>query len=252
MPPRSETLQHLLRSLQRREGARRPPAGRAEPVRSTGIPGLDALLPDHGLHPGSLSEWIAADTAGGAGTLVFRIAAQLRCESEVCLIIDREATLYPPALCRWGVDLAATIVVRPASLQESLWAWEQSLRCRGVGVVIGWLEQLQNLEFRRLQLAAETGGGIGLLLRSARHRQQPSWADHRFCVTPQPMDQPYRLFGVQERSPPRSRRVLVDLVQSRGHFRSAAVLLDIDDETGAVRPVPRLAPAARPRRAAGA
>jgi protein ImuA len=186
------------------------------------------------------------------GSLVFRIAAHLRSVSEVCIVIDQGRVVYPPAVCRLGADLDTTIVVHPARVQDALWAWEQSLRCGGVAVVIGWLFRLQEREFRRLQLAAEAGGGIGMLLRSARDRQQPSWADLRLLVSPRPPAALNSSRIVRERPLPRSRRLRVELLHSRGHFRTGTVLLDIDDETGAVHQVPRLAPAANPRRAAGA
>jgi hypothetical protein len=43
---------------------------------------------------------------------------------------------------------------------------------------------LADREFRRLQLAAETGGTLGLLVRPAQARDEPSWADLRLLVEP--------------------------------------------------------------------
>lgn len=240
----SATLQRLSQQLRRLERGKRLTG-----CQSTGIPALDRLLPDGGLRRGTLVEWLA-DGAAGAGTLAFQIAAHVCGESGVRVVIDSQGALYPPAT-RWlGGAPDATIVVRPLRVREALWAWEQALRCPAVAVVIGSLKRLQPLECRRLQLAAEAGGGIGMLLRSARDQQSTSWADLRFRVTPQaaPLSRAHH----QRPPPPRSRRLQVELLHGRGHFGTGIVLLDIDDETGAVRQVPRLVTAARARRASGA
>ena len=50
---------------------------------------------------------------------------------------------------------------RPADL---LWAMEEGLRTPGIGAVLGEIRQLDLTASRRLQLAAESGGGVGLVL----------------------------------------------------------------------------------------
>jgi protein ImuA len=249
MDGRTHTIRQLQRQLHSLARAQRP-ADRREACR-TGIPALDALLPEGGLVPGTLAEWMAGDVASGMGTLVFRITAQLLRAGDACVLIDGGGLMYPPAISRLGIPLDTIIVVRPERAQQALWAWEQSLRCPGVAVVIGRLNRLQTSEFRRLQLAAETGGAIGMLLCSARDRRQQSWADLRLYVEPLP-SVPTAARSGRERAPPRSRLLHVELAHSRGHFRTGTLLLDIDDETGAVHHIPRVAAAATARRSAGA
>jgi hypothetical protein len=41
--------------------------------------------------------------------------------------------------------------------------------------------------FRRLQLAAESGGTIGLLVRPAHIRRRPTWAQVQWLIAPQPV-----------------------------------------------------------------
>ncbi|HTI49319.1 MAG TPA: hypothetical protein VL475_00155, partial [Planctomycetaceae bacterium] len=95
------------------------------------------------------------------------------------IVVDSQHNFYAPAASTLGVSLSDTIIVRPQRDADSLWAIEQTLRCRGVGVVLTRLERLESRPFRRLQLAAEHGGTIGVLIRPANQRASPSWAQAR-------------------------------------------------------------------------
>ena len=102
----------------------------------------------------------------------------------------------------WGYGLAQMLVIRSTSEEEELWALDQALRCRGVGAVLAPLTKLDVHDFRRLQLAAECGGTLGLLLRPANVRGDPSWADLQLAVRP--------------RASPSGRRLCVEVVRCRG------------------------------------
>ena len=192
--PKNQSLaiQQLTRQLRRYERTLQPTADENR-VLSTGIAALDALLPDGGISRGTLMEWLSEKAGGGAGTLAFTVAAQLMGTEGACVVIDPAATFYPPAIGRLANDLQRMIVVHPANGSDALWALEQSLRCRGVVAVVCRLghafeRQLHNHAYRRLQLAAETGGAVGLLLRPARYRVHPTWADVRLLVEPLPSE----------------------------------------------------------------
>ena len=61
--------------------------------------------------------------------------------------------------------------------RDELWALDQALRCPGVSAVWTWIDRLDPPAFRRLQLAAETGRTLGLLVRPASVRGRPTWSD---------------------------------------------------------------------------
>ena len=182
--------------------------GQKRPHFSTGIPPLDALLPGGGLCRGMLLEWLAADDEGGGTTLMGLLTAagvrNAECgmrnkEGESAsssfrtlhsapriplVVIDRHGTFYPLAAAGWGIPLANMILLRPADARDEAWALDQAIRSPAVSSVLAWPTRLDGRAFRRLQLAAESSGAIGILVRPASARHEPTWADARFWVGP--------------------------------------------------------------------
>ena len=228
---RAELIRDLREKLRRWEGRERGSAG--APVLSTGLPDLDRLLPQHGLAPGTLWEWLSAGAGAGSATLTLRVAARMQEQGETLVVIDERREFYPPAAAQRGIDLERTVVVQPASARDALWAWEQALRSPAACTVWGWLERLDDRSFRRLQLAAEAGGSLGLLLRPDACRRQTSWAEARLLVSALPR---------QDSATP-GRRLRVELLHCRGGFGGGAAWVELDHEAG---PMPVAAPVADP------
>jgi len=79
-------------------------------------------------------------------------------------------------------DPAHLTCVQTANRSENLWAAEEALRCRGAGLVILQIDTGPNLfESRRLQIAAQAGGTIGLVIIG--RRAQSSAAQTRWQCT---------------------------------------------------------------------
>lgn len=175
-------LRRLTELLERAGGGRR----RAVADRfSTGCPPLDRRLPRQGLARGSLVEWLADEPGAGATTLALIAARESRCaHGGAIVVVDRARVFYPPAAAAWRLDLASTIVVHPRSEADERWAIDQSLRCEHVAAVLAWPRRIDDVTFRRLQLAAEASGAVGLLVRAAAAQREPSWAELRLLVSP--------------------------------------------------------------------
>ena len=124
----------------------------------------------------------------------------------------------------------------------ALWAWEQSLRCGAVAVTLGRIEEMNDRLAHRFQLAAETGRGLGFMLRSAKGRAMTAWAPVRL-----------RVRGVPGPGPPQTiaRRLRVEALH-RGEMIESVVELELGNEAGHVRLVSKLADPATARRKANA
>ena len=236
-PPPGPPLDQLRRQVAAVEGG--PSAEEAGAV-STGVAALDALLPRGGLRRGSLVEWLAAAPGGGAQMLALLAAREAGREGKSLVVVDRQRRFYPPAAAAWGIDLARLIVIHPASEADELWAIDQALRCRGIAAVWARRDQLDPRDFRRLQLAAESGGTLGLLVRSARARGQPSWADVQLVcspLAPRTVGRPFQAVqdGPEGPSYTCGWRLHVELTRCRGSHPGQSVELEIDEWTGQIR-----------------
>lgn len=197
---------------------------------TSGSAARDGSFPSRDLRPGGIVEWLAA--APGAG--VFVSALQARSQpwpaQGIVAIVDSTGELYAPALSGWGLRPDQTLFIRPTTRWETSWAIEQCLRCPGVSATWAWVGQrLSPRVHRRWQLAAEVGGGVGIIFRPESARREPAWADLRLLVAPRPG-------GRGE-----SRRVRIDVLYHRGGLGGTAQVWEIDHAEGAVRLVPEVA-----------
>ena len=212
-----DSRDRLMQQLRRQLGCWEAASSEDAALFSSGSAAIDRLLPGGGLCHGMLVEWLAGEWSRGgeeqrsrgaeqkwsrgveqksrsystapllhyssAATLSLLAAREACREGGTLVVIDRPQTFYPPAAAAWGIDLDRLIVIRPQSARDELWAAVQSLRSQAVAAVWGMIDRLDSRAFRRLQLAAQAGRTLGLLLRPSSARGQPSWADVRLGVS---------------------------------------------------------------------
>ncbi|MDA1049078.1 MAG: hypothetical protein O3C40_01180 [Planctomycetota bacterium] len=245
-------IMQLRELLHRKESEKKPCQST-----SSGCLALDRLLPQRGFQCGSLVEWIAGAAGSGAGLLAM-LAARSACrDGGTLVLVDRAQSFYPPAAAACQLDLQNAIVVLPAGEKDECWAIEQALRCPDVAAVVAWPQRLTSHAFRRLQLAAEHGGNLGLLVRPATARHESSWASVRMLVSPRHLEcgdlsplsilssavktrgleshgQPEKKAMTSHRTP-KGWRLGVELLRCGGLFGTKPIELEIDDQTGEVR-----------------
>lgn len=152
-------LAALVEEVRRRYGAH----VRQGECCASGLAALDAAL-GGGFMQGAIHELLDCGTRAAARSVALLAAGRAAEAGRWIFYIDTQQDFYPPAAAQLRVPLERLIVLRVSRRAEALWAFEQSLRCPGVGAAVLPLRRLETQLSRRLQLAAEAGGSIGLLL----------------------------------------------------------------------------------------
>src|SRR6201996_3656659 len=189
MPREADALAEILADARvwKLKGASATPA---RPVWSTGRSSLDARLPGGGWPTASLIEVLLDDT--GLGEVQLFLPALVACQRSVVSTTGDAPWIvwiapphepYAPALAQQGLELGRLLIVRPSSATEALWAAEQALSSGVCAAVLLWLKGTDDRWLRRLKLAAEAGGALGVLFRPGRHRFESSPASLRLLMT---------------------------------------------------------------------
>lgn len=157
MPQTLSTLRAAIARIERGGAG----TGRHEAV-PLGLAAIDDALPGGGLAAGAVHEVTGSAAGGFAAMLAGRFAAPVLW----CVMEQARAELYGPGLAAFGLDTRRLVIARCPSRQDMLWAMEEGLRDPALAVVVGEPDRAIALTAsRRLQLAAETGGTTGLVLR---------------------------------------------------------------------------------------
>lgn len=230
---RAETLR-ALRQICRGTARSFSSSTEVPPRISTGLSALDALLPEKGLEPGWLVEWLAPVEGCRSSVLALQGIRPALVGRQAWAVVDEKSDFYPLAAKGWGISLDSLLWIRPSSSADAAWSVEQCLRCPAVGVTWFQAERLSDRVVRRWKIAAEIGKGIGVIFRPVQAARNASWADVRWLVQPQS-----RLTKTG------GRRLRVELVYCRGGYHEGgAVELEVCDATGHVRLVSSMAGAA--------
>jgi protein ImuA len=145
-------------------------------------PDIDTALPGGGLARAGLHELLAAEPGAAAGFAALILGRS----AGTALWIGADPDAWPPGLARYGLAPEHLVLVRAPKAGDGLWAMEEALRCPAVhGALLG-LSEIDLTAARRLQLAAEAGGAIGLLLRPDTPNPGPSAALTRWRITTLP------------------------------------------------------------------
>jgi len=181
-----EALRARIRAI---EWSGRPSHG----VLPFGVGLLDAALPERGLALGSLHEVAGGGTGAvdGAAAALFAAGIVARVPGRVLWCVTRP-DLFAPALYQTGLDPDRVIYVEAGNETTVLACFEEGLRHGGLGGVVAEVARLSMTASRRLQLAAETSGTIGIAVRRWRRATeaadfgQPTAAVTRWRVSALP------------------------------------------------------------------
>ena len=204
--PETAAKTALLDDLRRRiERLERPlaPQGAARPalplVLPLGVAEVDRHLPGGGLPAAALHEIAPVRNAGTkSGTAPNRPAAlgfaagllgRAAASGPVlwCRDMGRAGNrLHAPGLESFGLHAGNLIIVNGSNPRQLLWAMEESLRSGAVTAVLAEISDLRPVAARRLQLAAEAGGALALLIGDGADDALPAATRWRIATTASP------------------------------------------------------------------
>jgi protein ImuA len=191
----------------------------------TGLSAIDTLMPGGAFPRGSVHEILSDPNYGTPRFFALLLAKSL---NGVIVWCDPEGTLYPPAVAAAGVPMEKLYLLHPKTQADQSWAIAECMRCKGVSATIAQVGRLSRIEARRLQLAAEQGGGIGILLRPMDRNASVYAAASRWLVSPA-----QGLRTVQ--------RWKIQLIHAHGGRIGQTVILEHHRETNTLRASEQLA-----------
>lgn len=198
MPTLPVSLHPLLRQLGRQASPR---------VLQTGFPRLDAALHEGGWPLGALTELLPRVPGQAELRLLAPALQAAMARPGFLILVDPPGLPHAPAWGAAGVALDRVVVVRPGSPRDWLWTVDQAARA-GQPAVLAWPGRvgLDGKSLRRLQIAAEEGGGLLVLSRRPSKAEEPSPAALRLRMG----------VGVNVGSGPGP--LQIDILKQRGHW----------------------------------
>lgn len=182
-------MDELRERIARLEGG----TGRVRKVLPFGVSEIDARLPGGGLALGSLHE-IAGGGNGavdGSAAALFAAGIAARTKGKVLWVVTR-GDLFMPAIAQAGLHPDRMVHLEAGDEKTLLACFEEGLRHGGLGAVVAETARLSMTASRRLQLAAESSGTIGIAVRRWRRQTeagdfgQPTASVTRWRVSVQP------------------------------------------------------------------
>jgi protein ImuA len=222
-----ETLRSQIRRIEGRDR-------RTASVLPFGIGGLDGRMPNGGLALGALHEVAGGGNGAidGAAAALFVAGIAARTKGTVLWCLARP-DLFAPALSQAGLKPDRVIYLEAGDEKSVLACFEEGLRHGGLGAVVAEVARLSMPISRRLQLAAESSGTLGMALRRWRRQTeasdfgQPTVAVTRWRVSAMPSTSlPVPGIGRP--------RWLIELIRCRAGD-SADFELEACDDTGHLR-----------------
>ncbi len=211
-------LEDLRRALAAR--ATSPRRGRCF---QTPVQALNAMAPNGIFQRGAVHELLWPRRCTFPTSIALLLAQAAQTDGGAIAWSDPERELHLPALVASGINLRHLILLRCASHTDQLWALAECLRCRGISATVAPIARLTQIEARRLQLAAERGGGVGLFMRLyTPGKNAPYAAATRWLIQPAPGGEDVQRWSVE-------------LVHGHGGQVGKVLQIEVNRETHAMR-----------------
>ncbi|MEM7465309.1 MAG: translesion DNA synthesis-associated protein ImuA [Pseudomonadota bacterium] len=157
----------------------------------SGFPMLDSVLPWQGWPQDSLTEILFSQQGIGALRLLLPSLAAMSREDRWLIWVCPPHIPYVPTLQSYDIDLQRLLIIEPedeieANSDYKLWVFEQALRFPECGMAMVWLDDVNMISLRKLQLACELGKTCGVMFRPETLAKQSSPATLRLKIDTNP------------------------------------------------------------------
>jgi cell division inhibitor SulA len=186
-------------------------------AQSSGYPALDELLPHGGWPQRGLVELICPHKGIGELQLLLPLLRERSHSQQSILWIAPPYPLHGKALQDAGINTRNSFVIpSQTSCNQALWSIEKALQSQECGLVLAWQNWLSARVIRRLQLAANEGGTLGILFHQRPAANSPATLQLQLSS---PVS---RLHDEQMH---RERSIDVMLKKARGSYRQGQITL---------------------------
>ncbi|WP_221931223.1 ImuA family protein [Pedobacter westerhofensis] len=128
---------------------------------------------------------IPEDAAASDG-FIAGVLASLMEDGAACVWVSTSRRLFPASLSTFNVAPERIIFIDVNTEREALWITEEALKCEGLAAVVAELNEISLIESRRLQLAVESSGVTGFILRKDGRKTASTVATARWQISPLP------------------------------------------------------------------
>ena len=151
------------------------PYQNVSPAIPSGHKALDDLLPGGGWPSNTLIEIVASSWGIGELRLLAPLMRLMTEQQRWLLWVCPPHRPNAPAFVNAGIDTRYIAVVKKRFTEpDKLWCIEKALQENRCGLVLAWSECFSHSALRRLQLAAESGGTLGLLFSNRETKNSPA------------------------------------------------------------------------------
>lgn len=139
-------------------------------TKSTGFCELDARLAGGGWPFPCVVELLYQQTGIGELRLLAPTLRLLSEQSRWMMWLNPPYEPNAQGLTDHGIDIHKTLIVKPEK-KDTVWCIEQALKSGEVSVILVWLQQVDDAQLRRIQLACEKAKCLLFLFRPEKNQQ---------------------------------------------------------------------------------
>ncbi len=139
-----------------------------ERQRFRGLSPIEAAFPDNRFPTGAIHEFMTTSSSSAAATtgFIYSLLTNLMNKGQAAIWITKSHQLFPVALAQFNIAPDRLIIIEANKEKELLWVTEEALKCEGLAAVICEIPDISLIASRRLQLAVETSGITGMIMRN--------------------------------------------------------------------------------------